>query len=113
VKPWRYLVKLIALFSLPAFGADILPPGHRPIPPAVHALVGGKVVVKPGQIMDGATIVIRDGFIQAVGSDLTPPADARVWEMKGATIYAGFIDPYLRFDSTNPPVNLSSAARPV
>ena len=55
--------------------------------------------------MDGATIVLRDGFIQAVGRDVTPPADARVWEMKGATIYAGFIDPYLRFDSTNPPVN--------
>ena len=105
MKPWRYLIELIALLSLPAFGVDILPPGHRPIPPGVHALVGGKVVVKPGRIMDGATIVIRDGFIQAVGSDLTPPGDARVWEMKGATIYAGFIDPYLSFESTNRPVN--------
>src|SRR2546425_2253506 len=96
---------LTALLSLPAFGADILPPGHRPIPPGVHALVGGKVVVKPGQIMDSATIVIRDGFIQSVGSDVTPPGDGRVWEMKGATIYAGFIDPYLRFGTTNRPVN--------
>src|SRR5438045_9381500 len=55
--------------------------------------------------MDGATVVIRDGFIQAVGRDVAPPADARVWEMNGLTIYAGFIDPFLKLESTNPPVN--------
>ncbi|PYJ81781.1 MAG: hypothetical protein DME22_20430, partial [Verrucomicrobia bacterium] len=87
------------------FGADILPPGHRPTPPGVHALAGGKVVVKPDEVIEGATIVIRDGFIQAIGKDVTPPADARVWEMKGTTIYAGFIDPCLTLNSTNRPIN--------
>ena len=90
---------------MPLFGADILPPGHRPTPPGVHALTGGKVVVKPDEVIDGATIVIRDGFIQAIGKDVTPPADARVWEMKGTTIYAGFIELCLTLNSTNRPVN--------
>ena len=67
-------------------------------------MVGGKVVVKPGEVIEGATIVIRDAFIEAVGKEVTPPADARVWEMKGATIYAGFIDACLTLDSTNRPV---------
>jgi imidazolonepropionase-like amidohydrolase len=76
-------------------GVDLLPPGHRPVPPGTHALVGGKVVVKPGEVLDGGTLIIRDGRIAAVGKDIASPADARVWDMKGLTIYAGFIDTYL------------------
>src|SRR5881296_3606888 len=84
-------------------GAELLPPGFRPLPLGVHALVGGKVVLKPGDVLDSGTVVIRDGKIQAVGKDITPPPDARVWDMKGTVIYPGFIDPYLVLDSTNPP----------
>ncbi len=65
------------------------------MPPGVHALVGGRVVVKPGEVLTNATIIIRDGFIQSVGAKVTVPDDARVWDMKGLTVYAGFIDPYL------------------
>jgi imidazolonepropionase-like amidohydrolase len=104
VKPRRLLFNLFALLSLSAFAADILPPGHRPLPHGTHALAGGKVVVKPGEVVEGATIIVRDGFIQAVGKDLNPPPDARVWDLKGTTIYAGFVDPCLTLDSTNRPV---------
>src|SRR5580658_5504768 len=82
--------------------ADILPPGNRAVPPGVHALVGGKVVVKPGEVLDSATVLLRDGLIEAVGTNVTAPADARVWDMKGLTIYAGFIDPYLTLSSNSP-----------
>jgi imidazolonepropionase-like amidohydrolase len=72
----------------------------------VHALIGGKVVPKPGEVMEGAIIVIRDGRIESVGTNATPPADARVWDMKGKTIYAGFIDPYLVMEGgDNPPAS--------
>ena len=57
-----------------------------------HALVGARVVTTPGRIMESATIVIRDGIIQEVTSDLNPPAGARVWDLEGYTIYPGFID---------------------
>ena len=79
--------------------ADILPPGHRPTPYGAHALVGGTVVVKPGESLKQATIVIRDGLIEAVGVDVKAPADARIWNLEGATIYAGMIDPYLLLGS--------------
>jgi imidazolonepropionase-like amidohydrolase len=95
-----------------ASAVDLLPPGHRPIPPGSHALVGGKVVVKPGETLDAGTVVIRDGFIVTVGRDVTPPADARVWDMKGMTIYAGFIDAYLTLGSTNQPVT-TTAVEPI
>ena len=76
---------------------EILPPGQRPRPLGVHALVGARVVVKPGTMLEGATILIRNGRIQAVLPKGQPgiPADARVWHLKGKTVYAGFIDPYL------------------
>ena len=57
-----------------------------------HALVGARVVTAPGQVLDGATIVIRNGLIQRVGGNMQPPAGARVWDMAGLTVYPGFID---------------------
>jgi imidazolonepropionase-like amidohydrolase len=96
---------LLFLLSVPA--SELLPPGFRPLPLGVHALVGGKVFVKPGETLDPGTILIRDGLIQAVGKDVAVPPDARVWDMKGLTIYAGFIEPYLALGATNPPVSTS------
>ena len=92
-----------------ARAGELRPPGFRPVPPGVHALVGGKLVARPGEAVEGGTVVIRDGLIQAVGKDITPPADARVWDMKGATIYAGFIDAYLVSGATNKPVSTSDS----
>jgi imidazolonepropionase-like amidohydrolase len=94
-------------FSLRA--ADILPPGFRPLPVGTHALVGGKVVVKPGMVIEGGTIVLRDGLIVAVGKEVAIPADARVWDMKGTVIYAGFIDPLLTLGNTNSAVDTSDS----
>jgi imidazolonepropionase-like amidohydrolase len=79
---------------------DILPPGHRARPPGIHALVGGTVITQPGTVLSNATVVIRDGFIEAVGQNMSAPADARVWPMQGRTIYAGFIDAYLPLPAT-------------
>jgi imidazolonepropionase-like amidohydrolase len=100
------LAALLCLLSIsqPPLGlgaADLLPPGFRPLPLGVHALVGGKIVTKPGEVIDRGTVVIRDGLIQAVGKEVTPPSDAWIRDMKGTTIYAGFIDSYLVAASTN------------
>jgi imidazolonepropionase-like amidohydrolase len=92
--------------------SDLLPPGFRPLPVRVHALVGGKVIVKPGEVIEGGTIILRDGLIKAVGKDLAPPADARIWDMKGMVIYAGFIDPCVVIGGTNSPLE-TSASEPV
>ncbi|HTL18972.1 MAG TPA: amidohydrolase family protein [Patescibacteria group bacterium] len=92
----------------PRFGslaAELLPPGFHPLPPGVHALVGGRIVVRPGEVVEGGTVVIRDGLISAVGKEATVPADARVWDLKGMTVYAGFIDSYLMLEATNAPVS--------
>lgn len=93
--------------TAPTLRSEILPPGFRPKPVGVHALVGGKVVPRPGETLPEATVIIRDGFIEAVGKDISIPADARTWDMSGRTIYAGFIEPYLPLNQTNQPISTS------
>ena len=57
-----------------------------------HALINARVVTAPGQVVDGATIVIRNGVIQDVSRGGAAPAGARVWDLTGHTVYPGFID---------------------
>jgi len=92
----RYALVLPLLVLLPlALEAQTTPvEGLRDNPPGVHALTGARVVVAPGRVLEDATVVIRDGVIDAVGAGVAPPADARVWEMEGRTLYPGFIDAY-------------------
>lgn len=68
-----------------------------------HALVGARVVTAPGQVLDNATIVIRNGVVTAVGTAVSPPAGARVWELKGLTVYPGFIDAHADLGGDAPP----------
>ncbi|HUE96155.1 MAG TPA: amidohydrolase family protein [Longimicrobiaceae bacterium] len=89
------MLVLAATLAPALIGAQTRPvEGLRENNSTVHALVGGRVVIAPGRTLENATLVLRDGVIEAIGQDVQPPADARVWAMEGRTIYPGFIDPY-------------------
>jgi imidazolonepropionase-like amidohydrolase len=64
-------------------------------PPEVHALTGARVVIAPGRVLPSATVVVRDGVIAAVGADAAIPPEARLWDLKGKTLYPGLIEPWL------------------
>jgi hypothetical protein len=66
--------------------------GLRDASPRVHALVGARIVTAPDTVIENGTLVVRDGVIEAVGAGLAAPADARVWDVSGRTLYAGFIE---------------------
>ncbi|MHC4975483.1 MAG: amidohydrolase family protein [Planctomycetota bacterium] len=76
--------------------------GIRPIDVRWDALVGGTLVSSPGVSIENATIVMRDGFIESVGAGASPPAGARVWDISGKTVYAGFIDPHVPVEAPMP-----------
>jgi hypothetical protein len=101
----RVPAALLAAMLTFSANAEILPPGHRPLPPGVHVLAGARVVTKPGEVLDPGTILIRDGYIAAVGEKLDAPASARAWDLSGLTVYPGFIDCYLTLESSNAPVS--------
>lgn len=98
----RYFWILFLLLSVAALPAQI---GSKPVEglrentPRVHALVGATVLPAPGKSIENGTIVLRDGLIEAVGGEgLAIPADARVWDVAGMTIYAGFVEPWAEID---------------
>ena len=66
--------------------------GLRENTPTIHAFTNARIVVAPGKVIAQGTVVIRNGVIEAVGEKLTVPADARVWDMKGLTLYPGLIE---------------------
>jgi imidazolonepropionase-like amidohydrolase len=93
-------VLLFALALLPALPAAGRAGEVRSGDQFAFALVGGKVLTAPGRTLDPGIVVVRGGVIQAVGAQgKTPiPEDARVFEMKGKTIHAAFLDPYVSAD---------------
>src|SRR5712692_6906757 len=85
-------------------GGQTTPPeGIRKNTPTVHALTNARIVQAPGKIIQKGTLVIRNGVISTVGAAVKVPPDARVWDMKGMTIYPGLIDSYSDYGMPRPP----------
>lgn len=53
---------------------------------------GGAVVVAPGRVLEGASVLIRDGRIAAVGREVGDAAGATVIDAAGKYVYPGMID---------------------
>src|SRR5690606_9916884 len=68
--------------------------GLREFAPSHYALVGARLVVAPGQVLEKGTVVVRDGRIVAVGKEVEIPAGITQYDLEGKTIYPGFIDAY-------------------
>ncbi|WP_176719439.1 amidohydrolase family protein [Rhodohalobacter halophilus] len=104
----RWLLLPLLLLALPAWGVAQTTPidGMKDNTPNVHAFTNATIVTAPGETVRNATLVIRNGVVEAVGRRVTPPADARVWDMEGKTIYPGFIDPYTDLGMNDPRVEL-------
>jgi hypothetical protein len=65
---------------------------QAPAKGGVWALTNARIETVTKGTIEKGTIVIRDGLIEAVGANVTPPGDARVVDVSGRTIYPGFID---------------------
>ncbi|HAD60464.1 MAG TPA: hypothetical protein DCG12_14565 [Planctomycetaceae bacterium] len=68
--------------------------GLRENPPSVYALINARVVVPGGRELENTTVVIRDGLIHSVKPGGIAPADAKVIDLSGRTVYPGLIDAY-------------------
>lgn len=102
-------IGVILAFSLAAStsAADLPPPGHRPLAPDTHAFTNARLILDPATVLTNGTLIIRQGRIEAVGTQLPVPPDARVWNMGGASIYPAFIEPHWVANGTATPVNTS------
>ncbi|MFO7924787.1 MAG: amidohydrolase family protein [Bacteroidales bacterium] len=76
--------------------------GLRDNTPAVYAFINAKIIAAPGKSYEPGIMVIREGIIESAGTDIQPPADAWIIDMKGKTIYPGFIDLWAETGFTDP-----------
>jgi len=79
---------LFCSWAIPALASDEIP-GALPKRPI--ALVGGTVYTMTGQPLSDATVVIDDGKIVAVGTDVNVPDDAKRIDVRGKHVYPGLI----------------------
>jgi imidazolonepropionase-like amidohydrolase len=56
------------------------------------AILNARIVTVSGPTIERGTILISNGLIEGVGTDLPIPADATVIEAKGLTVYPGLFD---------------------
>ncbi len=84
---------LLALLALTA----AVPPQDAP---KTWFLKDARVIVRPGQVLDSASILIENGKISAIGKDLTAPSGAEIVDCTGLTAYPGLIHPFYRVTVT-------------
>ncbi len=89
----------------PTSGSPLRPPPnsvrHTEPGDGWWALTNATVHVRPGETIEKATVVIRDGRIVSVGPG-APPAGANVRDCTGMHVYAGFIDAFVEVDAPQP-----------
>jgi imidazolonepropionase-like amidohydrolase len=88
----RLTVALIA-FSLCTLALGHLAKGQRSAIDT-YAITNARIVPVSGPAIEQGTVVIRNGLIAAVGPNIKTPADARVIDGNGLTVYPGLIDSY-------------------
>jgi len=66
----------------------------------MKAIIHAKAVT-PGGIVDNAVILLENGLIKAIGTDLKIPAGAEILDAKGIWVGPGFVDIHLHGDGIN------------
>lgn len=92
-RPRRRIAVPAALAALALLAAGELRAQHvEPPPPAAYALEGVTVVGPDGTRRPGLTLVVREGRIEALGTDVEVPADAETLAGDSLMVYPGLVD---------------------
>ncbi|HEX8141396.1 MAG TPA: amidohydrolase family protein [Pyrinomonadaceae bacterium] len=75
-----------------------------------YAITNARIVTVSGPRIERGTVVIRNGLISAVGASVTAPADARIIDGAGLTVYPGLIDANTHLGIPQPTPSPGSAA---
>lgn len=96
----RLLVALIAAVIISSIAFNHVGAQRNTI--EAYAITNARIVTVSGSVIDRGTVVIRNGLIAAVGANVGAPADARVIDGNGLTVYPGLIDSYTNLGLPEP-----------
>ncbi|WP_440221723.1 amidohydrolase family protein [Dokdonella sp. MW10] len=110
---WRFVLSLaLPATSVAASSTDTVPvEGIADRTPRSAAITNARLVVKPGQVIERGTLVVRDGRIVDVGAKVTVPSDALVVDVGGRSVFAGFIDASSDYAQPRDPEPVTPPAR--
>jgi len=91
----RFLAFVLATTSLVAQISTTNIDGLRDKRVAYVAYTNCTAIPYPGSRIDSAVIIVHDERIVRVGKNLAIPQGAEVRDLRGAYVYAGFVEPYL------------------
>jgi imidazolonepropionase-like amidohydrolase len=97
----RLFVAILALISASLLAGSLTIAQRNAVD--TYAITNARVVLVSAPTLERGTVVIRDGLIEAVGANVTPPADARIIDGTGLTVYPGLIDAYTNLGIPEPP----------
>ncbi|MDT5059562.1 MAG: hypothetical protein QOH63_21 [Acidobacteriota bacterium] len=88
------LLRIISTFvALVALGLNLAPFARAQRSGVdTYAITNARIFPVSGPVIERGTVVIRNGLIAAVGASVAAPADARVIDGAGLTVYPGLID---------------------
>jgi imidazolonepropionase-like amidohydrolase len=85
---------LVRSFAAPALALLLAAPaGAQSAAASAYAITHAKIFTLAGAPIEDGTIVIRDGKIAAVGTQVEIPVGAQVIEARGLSVYPGLFDP--------------------
>ena len=97
----RTFFKICILFSCiigRVYGQENFPVnGVEDNRPDFHSFINAHIVIDHEQELSNGMLIIKDGLIVEVGSDLDIPKGSIIHDMKGKYIYPGFIDIYTNY----------------
>jgi len=96
---------VLAVTAMAPFGASAR--ARSASAPMTYAIKGARIMTVSGAPIAGGTILMRDGVIADVGTNVTVPDDAVVIDGANLTVYPGFIDM-----ANSTPVEAPAAAAP-
>ena len=105
----KKVIRLLAvwglLHSFPTFAQDEIYPvnGVRDTRPGVFLLTNATIFSDYQTRQDSASLLIRNGVVEAIGGDLAPPEGAQVIDLQGKYIYPGLIDVYSNYGLSKVP----------
>ena len=88
---FRLLLILPLLWGTISLSAQSDPTG-KSAATRTYAITNASIIQSPGNMIEGGTIVIKNGLINAVGKNVSVPDDAEVLDGTGLFVYPGFID---------------------
>ena len=86
----RLLVLSAIAVLVPAFCVSFTEAQRSAI--ETYAITNARIFTVSGPVIERGTVVIRDGLIAAVGPNVSAPADARIIDGAGLSVYPGLID---------------------